>query len=354
MERFTLEEIIMKLGSEGMIKQFISKKETSKKKKGSVDGKYTKQLMEKLDCKWTSITVEGKGAERIFLCEGIREVEKERQDGRKNNGAVIPYEYEINSLVLDYILKKQPKSMSLNKWLNETELADISFTTAYHNGFARKNHFESLKEKDESITDQDYVMLEHFIKTEVNTLKGNIKSVFKKLERAKIIMHTVEMMGCTSQKEHRKITDEEMIQIGLIKRELFAKHNLEPSELYKDKDERVIDYWTDYKIRLKNELELLYIYESHGCFLQAKDETIETYLDNLVEDELFFCYGLSEINMIMMVSNFKNYYHDNSIKRAESRQRNVANRCDHSWINQRKVLEEYAPMWEKLLNFYKL
>ncbi|MGE7761520.1 hypothetical protein [Peribacillus sp. NPDC097895] len=356
MKVFTLEVAVMEFGSDAMIKQFNGKKESSKKKKGSIDGKYTKQLISEMECYFESVTAEGKGADRIFTCEGEYEEKQAKKDGRKNNGAKTPYEYEINSLVLDYILKNKPKPMSLNQLIVVTGLVDRRFTVSYYNNVVKTNCHDELKEKyNDTFIDDDIVMLDHFVKTELNTLKDNIKSVLRKLADKKIIMHKVEWYGCVIGSEnHRPLTDNEFIAVGDLKRDVATKYVISLKDTWKQNDKKVQEYWKEYNKRLQKELGFKYLYEAHGAVVQVADKDIERYFDKLIEkDELVFCYGLSEINIAMMINDFKGLYGEHAVKRAIDRQEHK-NNSDHDLIKQHKVLGEYVPMWEKLLTFYDL
>ena len=198
-----------------------------------------------------------------------------RKDGRKNNGATIPYEYELNSLVVDCILKKQRKgqleSMSLNRWItDEIRLIDRRLTSAYYSKHFRKSCFDELALKynndDEQIfTNRDISMLTHFVQNELTTLKNNLVATLNKLEKHKIIMHKVEWKGLdVTKNKHRPLTENEFHAIGQMKREVATKHDISVTDLWKDNEETE-KFWEEHNKRLENEFGFKYIYEAHGA-----------------------------------------------------------------------------------------
>ncbi|MFE4120083.1 hypothetical protein [Priestia sp. YIM B13486] len=356
MIKFNLEEAVTKFGNDAIKRAFYKKKASSKKRKGSLNANQTEQLLEEMKCDYKTVTIEGKGADRIITCAEKREEKETKKDGRKNNGAKIPYEYEINSLVLDFILKNKPKPMSLSQWLVMIGFVNRKLTTSYYNTLAKTNCFDTLKEEhSDMFIDKDIVMLDCFIKTELGTLKENLKSVLRKLADAKIIIHSVKWYGCVVGSEnHRPLTDEEFVAVGKLKREVATKYDISLKDLWKQNDSKVQEYWKEYNKRLQSELSLKYVYEAHGAAVQVADKDIERYFNKLIENnELLFCYGLSEMNITMLMNDFKGLYGEHSVKRAKNRQERK-NNSDHERVKQSKVLKEYVPMWEILLIFYEL
>jgi len=354
MIEISLEQAVLEFGNEAIKKAFAKKKESSKKRKGSLDARQTKQLLDEIGCYFETVSIRGKGADRMISYEGGFLEKQDKLDGRASNGAKTPYEYEINSLVIDYILKKTPTPMSLNQWLVETGLAERKLTISYYNNLVKGHYFDELQEKYDDLADEDIVMFDHFIKTELNTLKNNIKSVLRKLADKKIIMHTVRWYGSTDG-GHKPLTDKEVASVGNLKRDVSKKHGIVLKDLWKRHDDKVQAYWKDYGKRLKDEMGYDYVYEAHGAVVSVADEDIKRYFDKLIEkDELLFCHGLSEINIDMMLGDFKGLYGEHSMERARDRQKNTDNKSDHRLIKQHKVMGQYAPMWEKFLKFYEL
>ncbi|WP_420768355.1 hypothetical protein ACNR9V_15455 [Parageobacillus thermoglucosidasius] len=350
-EQLTLKQAVERFGNE-------KQKEAIIKNNGNLKPTQFNALIKTIKQHYESVTVEGRGRGRIITCSGKYDVEMAREDKRKENGAEVPYGYEMNSLVLDYVLnncKNNPVTMSLTQWLLCIGLVDWKIVNASKNDYVRQQHLEMLKEKyNNKFTDKDIVMLQHFIEHELDRLRSNLASVFHKLAQHKIIIHTVEKYGCQLNNEHRALTKLELKEIANMKRELCKKHEITLKDLrFKTKNSAVIAYKKDYEEGLK-ELGFKYIYDSHGCIVQVSDKIIDEYIDQLNEkDELVICYGLSEDNIAFMINDFKRLYAERSLELAGNRQNNK-NKSDHRHIKQLKALKEYLPMWEMLLIFYGL
>ncbi|MFC0561518.1 hypothetical protein [Halalkalibacter alkalisediminis] len=306
---------------------------------------------------FATVIIEGRGRKRIITCSGEYDYEIAREDKRKDNGTKLIYEYEINSLVLDFVLKNCKNkflTMSLSKWLVSIGLIDWQIVNASNNKLVMQEHLKLLEEKyPNNATTKD--MLEHFINVETDKLKRNLASVFHKLEKHKIIIYKKEWYGCLLNKERRVLTEHELTEIANHKRELCNKHNVNLRDLrFKTKNPSVKAYKEDFASFL-NSMGFKYIYESHGCVVQVSDNIIKEYLDNLNEkDELVFCYGLSETDIFSLVYNFKRLFTERSLELAKARQDNKDNNSDHQYIKQLKVFEEYLPIWEILLILYGL
>jgi hypothetical protein len=349
--KFTITQAVEEFGND-------KQKEAVIKNKGNLKPTQFNALIKTLKQHFDSVTVEGTGRKRIITCSGEYDFEMEREDKRKENGAKVPYEYEINSLVLDFILKNCKNkfvTMSLSKWLVSIGLIDWNIIHASNNRKVMKHHLELLKEQyDDKFTDKDLVMLEHFITTETIKLKRNLASVLSKLAEHKIILYKKEWYGCLLNEERRALTEQELTEIANMKRELCKKHNIRLRDLkFKVNNPSVKAFKKDFEANL-NKLGFKYIFESHGCVVQVSDKIISEYIDKLNEkDELVICYGLNEANIINLVNDFKNLFTERTLELAEVRQSNY-NASDHMHIKQLKIFKEYLPMWEMLLIFYGL
>lgn len=351
MRKFTLSEAVQWFGTE--------KQKQAIEKSGNLMTKQFNALIKEIERHYELVKVEGRGSKRMIICDKERKEIAIKKDNRKNNGArQLPYEYELNSLVLDYVLnncKNNFVSMSLTQWLLKIGLVDLKIVVASNNEGVMHQHLHLLKEKyGNKFTDKDIVTLRHFVETEVNRLRRNLASVFEKLAKHKIIIHTKEMYCCQLDDEHRALSKLELKQIAEIKRELCKKHYISLNDLrFQKYNPAVVAFKEDYEEQL-NEMGIKYAYESHGCVVQVSDKIINEYFDKLIEkDELVFSYGLSKDNITLMVSDFKDSYTNHSLDLAEQRQSKV-NKSDHKHIRQLKTLKEYLPMWELLLIFYEL
>ncbi|WP_020062087.1 hypothetical protein [Bacillus sp. 123MFChir2] len=350
--KFTLADAVGKFGNEKQKKSLI-------KNNGNLNKRTFESLIKTIQQHYETVKVEGKGKKRIIVCRGEYDFKMDREDNRRDNGAIVPYELEINSLVLNYVLqncKNNFVSMSLNQWLLRFGLVDWKIINASYNEKLMKQHLELLKEKyGNKFSDNDIVMLEHFITTELNRLKRNLASVFHKLAKHNIIVHTVEMYCCQLNTEHRALSKQELTEIANIKRDLCKKHNIILKDLrFKSKNPSVKAFKNDFKESL-TEMGFKYIYESHGCVVQVSDKILNEYFDKLIEkDELVISYGLSEDNIHSMMKDFKDSFTEHCLNSAERRQERENNRSDDRHIKYLKVFKEYFPMWEMLLIFYGL
>ncbi|WP_046181188.1 hypothetical protein [Domibacillus tundrae] len=354
---YTLEEAVYGFGDEKKIASFEKSKTESKKGEGNLNKRSIDSLVKDIECYFESVTVEGKGAKRKFICEGKKEFATAKEDNRKNNGRDLPYEYEINSMVIDYILKNKPiKPMSLNHWIVELGLGSKTFTTSYYIDVIKDRLFDELKEKYKGlINDKDYIMLEHAIKTELNTMKNNLRSTFNKLAKAKIIMHKIEWYGCIDDSgHHRPLTDEEFTAIGELKRYMLIMNNISASDLWKRNDKNVKKYWESYSERLKKDFGFRYIYEAHGAVLCVTDKDIERYLERLKKKgELNFTYGLNEEGLLKMLIGFYSSYGNSAMTRAKSREEKVKEE-DLSYLGELKRNGQYVNKYEKMLEALKI
>lgn len=350
--RLTLQEVVELHGTE---KQKNCLVEGKKWRKESDDA-----LMKTLDQIYESIDIEGRGKNKTFIFGAEKDTKSARKDNRKNNGKKVPYEREINSLVLDFVLNNCQNNfttMSLSSWLVKTKLVDWNIINAFNNKKLMKRDLGLLMDKygEKFTSKSDIIMLEHFITTELDKLKRNLASVFHKLAENKIIIHRVDRIGCTLDDERKVLTDEEITKVANVRKNLCEKHNVSLKDVrYKSYNDSVKAFKDEYKEELES-MGFKYIYESHGCVVQASEKMIREYLDKLIEkNELVICYGLSESDLIRMVDDFKTIYTDRSLELAGNRQMNKDNTSDHRYIKQLKALEDYLPMWEVLLIFYGL
>ena len=111
-KEFTLPQLVKMYGSKAQ--------KESLKKKGNLSGKEFELLIKEVLTEWESYALKGKGSKRIITCKGKRAKKAERVDKRSNNGqGQLVGEFELNSLVLNYLIQKdnKVKPMSVTKWL---------------------------------------------------------------------------------------------------------------------------------------------------------------------------------------------------------------------------------------------
>lgn len=279
----------------------------------------------------------------------------------------IIYKYELHNAVLKFILdncKNSLKNMSPTRWLIAVGLIDSRLGKAKWSEDERKSHIAQLMKQyndDENIvfTQSDIEMLEHFSGLELKRLKRNLSSVFDKLADARIILHKKSMLGCPVNVEdkdnelnHRELTDDEIEKVANLRRDLSTKHNVSLDEVgWKTKNKDVKAYKKEFDSELL-EMGFKYVYETHGCVVQASDKQIAKFIDRLnKKGQLQYEQELNEESFIAIMANFKKLYGEKSLELAINRQ---DNQTGSKHIKQLKTFKEYVPMWERLLIFYNL
>lgn len=349
MEELTLSQAVERYGTE---KQKKSLSEGKKWRKES-----NQNLIKTLQQHFEVVKEGKRGRNKIFIVDKPYDEVKAREDKRKDNGAKIPYEHELNSLVLNFILDKCKNrfvSMSPSQWLFKIGLVDERIIAASRNDQVVLHHLELLKKRyNHKFTDGNLPFLEHFIMTELNRLKNNLKRVFTKLSDAKIIRHKKEMYGCRLDNEHKPLTNKELTKVTAIERALYDKHNVKLQDLTFKKGDAITKFKEEFESCLR-EIGFRYIYESHACLVRVSDKMIKEYIDKLTKrNELVISYGLNKDDIYCMVHDFKDSNSNHSLDLAGKRQ-NKDRITGNRHIQQLKLFEEYLPMWELLLIFYEM
>ncbi|SDX94805.1 hypothetical protein [Thermoactinomyces sp. DSM 45892] len=295
---------------------------------------------------------EKRGRNKVFVLEEPFESVVERRDQRRNNGTVVPYNDALYNLVLDYFFtycRDKFISMSLNQWLTQIGFVNIEIISASNNDLTMIEHIGKLKEKYHSaFTEDDIVVLRHFVLTELNRLRRGLTSVFTRLSEENIILYRKEMYACQLEdEEHRALSNLEVQEISNLRKELCLKHGVSLTDLsFKHFHPAVNAFKKEYDELLMG-MGIKYYYESHGCVIQVP----ELHFGDL--EELYTKHRLSQIDRDNMFEVFKEQYAKHSLTLATKRQMRK-NKSDNKYIVQLKVLEDYVPMWEMLLIFYDL
>jgi hypothetical protein len=353
-KRFKLAELVKKYGSKAQKESF--------KKNGNLSGKEFAILKKSVLQVWESCElIEGRGSKRIFSCSGKRSKKAEPPDNRSNNGqGQLKGEFELNSLVVNYLIEKKNKvvPMAATKWITELGVVDPKLFGAVYGD--RSFHLERLQEqfsniiKDYKQAGNEAEMLEEFLTKQLEHIKSSLVSVFSKLEKAKVIIHQIEKWGCTNQNTYRKLNRNEVKMIADIKRTLLNTYGLKNGDLYKKNSKSVKDYKRSLDEELQGQLGLKYYYDAHFCVLQEGDLGVLDYLSRLEEkDELDFAYTLTEENAFIMSQIYKDIQSMRSLELAQNREMNIFNKSDSERIQLLKIMKQYAQMWELLLRYFK-
>jgi len=350
---FTLAELVKKYGSEAIKRSF--------KKNGNLSGKELSTLKKFIIQVWESCElIEGRGSKRIFSCSGKRKKKAERVDKRVHNGqGQLVGEYELNSLVVNYLIQNnnKVKPMSATRWLTELDIVDGKLMSAIYGD--RVFHLEELQKqfssgiKDYNKADNDMEMIEEFLRNYLKHIKGSIVSVFKKLAKAKVIIHQIEKWGCTNTNNHRKLKGNEIREIANIRRNLLNTHGLKGRDLFKTNMKEVKAFKKDFDKQLQVHLGLKFYYDAHFCAVQDSDIGVRDYLDRLREKgDLDFTYGLPKEFVFSMTQIYKDRQSKHSLELAMGRERNTSNSSDSDRVKRLKATMQYAPMWEILLEYF--
>ncbi|WP_179290041.1 hypothetical protein [Niallia circulans] len=351
---FTIAELVKKYGSEAIKRSF--------EKNGNLSGKELSTLKKSVIQVWESCElIEGRGSKRIFSCCGKRKKKVERVDKRVHNGqGQLVGEYELNSLVVNYLIQNENKvkPMSVTRWLTELGIVDGKLIGAIYGD--RVFHLEELQKqfssviKDYNKADNDMEMVEEFLRSYLKHIKGSIVSVFKKLAKANVIIHQIEKWGCTSKNNHRKLKGSEVRGIADIRRTLLNTNGLKGRDLYKTNMKEVKNFKKDFDKQLQDHLGLKFYYDAHFCLVQDSDLGVRDYLDRLREKgELDFTYSLTEELAFTMTQMYKDMHSKHSLELAKCREKNTSNTSDSNRVKCLKIMMQYAPMWELLLRYFK-
>lgn len=349
---YTLAQLVKKYGSEAQKRSF--------KKNGNLSGKEFTILMKSVDQDWESYTVEGRGSKRIIICFGKRSKRAERIDKRYNNGqGQLVGEFELNSLVIDYLIQNDNKvnPLSVTRWLTELGILEGKLIGAIYGDKIslveelQKQFSYNLKYYTEATNDID--MVEEFLQHYLKLIKGSLVSVFNKLAKAKLIIHNVEKWGCTTKNNYRKLKRNEIREIADIRRTLLNAHGLKGRDLFKKNMKEVKAFKKDFDKQLVDKLSLRFYYDAHFCVLQESDLGVGDYLNRLrVKGELDFTYGLTEDTAFIMLQSYKELQSKHSLKLAKNRELNTSNTSDSDRVKYLKIVKQYTPIWELLLKYF--
>ncbi|WP_404323942.1 hypothetical protein LG298_09805 [Cytobacillus firmus] len=352
-KEFTLAELVKNYGSKAQ--------KDSLKKKGNLSGKEFNTLLKEVLTEWESYLVKGRGSKRIITCKEKRPQKIGRVDKRSNNGqGQLVGEFELNSLVINYLIQKNNNMtpMSAAKWLTELGIVDDKLTGALYG--VRGLHLEKLQEQFSKVissynkADNDIEMLDEFIRVSMKSMKASLVSVFNKLVKAKVIIHQKEAWGCTVKNNHRKLTRNEIKEIASIRRTLLNAYGLKGRDLFKTKKKEVKAFMKEFDEQLKEVLGLKFYYDAHLCVIQDSDLGVHDYLHILREKgDLDFTFGLTEEFAFSMTQVYKEKYSERSVELAKGREKNKDNKSDTDRVKSLKIMKQYAPMWELLLKYFR-
>ena len=300
------------------------------------------------------------GRETFYRCSGKLTEKAPRKDNRSKNGqGQLVGEFELNSLVINYLFQNDNKirSMSATKWLTELGIVDEKLFLALYG--EKGEHIVKLQKrfskmnKDYNKGDNDIEMLDDFLQVTMKSLKSGLISVFSKLVKAEVIIHQIEVWGCTTQNSHRKLKRKEINEIASIRSILLAKHGIKSNELFKTKKKEVKAFKREFDQELQKQLGLKFSYEAHLCVIQESDLGMHDYLQSIRDKEISeFAIGLTDMFVTSMTQVYKGKYRERSLELAKEREKNITNVSDTDRVKNLKVMKQYVPMWELLLGYF--
>ncbi|MEC2076392.1 hypothetical protein [Metabacillus fastidiosus] len=287
-----LEEAVMEKGTEGMIKQFNDKKELSKKKKGSIDSRYTKILKELYECNWESVEISGSGADRVITCVRRKEVPTERADGRADNGeGQLPYKEDIREAALIQINKTNKITTTYRHLLREMNIVDEVLHVA-----SRKFTIESQKAFYDNLDDKykthGYSIFWEVVRIEYRRLIDNLKSALRSLADSKIITLTDIVNGVSLDENNREVHDiiHPVIakKIERKKRELREKYDVVGNELlFKPKSKReAIKKYEEAEYEYLQSLGYEYVYDAVILYITDTNREINNYMEKTLTKQI--------------------------------------------------------------------
>ena len=286
--------------------------------------------------------------------------ESSKKDNRSKNGkGQLVGEFELNSLVINYLIQNdnKVKPMSANKWLTELGIVDEKLFLALYG--EKGEHIVKLQKrfskmnKDYNKGDNDIEMLDDFLQVTMKSLKAGLISVFSKLAKAEVIIHQNELWGCTTQNSHRKLKQKEINEISSIRSILLAKHGIKSNEMFKTKKKEVKAFNREYDRELQKQLGLKYTYNTHSCVIRDSDLGVRDYLESIRDKGVLdFAVGMTDMYVYSSTYIYRDKYRERSLELAKEREKNVANVSDTDRIKVLKIMKQYVPMWELMLSYF--
>lgn len=297
--RYSVEEATINFATEAIKKSFEKKKTKSTKGKGNLDGRETKQVKTEMRRYFYSVEIEGKGANRIFVCKGRREEildKKELQNYSNCGQGQMVYRTTLEELILMYVKYGKRKYHTITTRKLAYEIGAITkemYELSKLKGKEEKRDYHQKLVEIETFTGVDYSLLFDVANRETERILNNIETILGDLSVNNII-HYVPVTNGVIEGERGKPEEHEMLDPLLVaeivtkQRQLREKHNVEFEDLrFRLKDERVKAYKKDEWEYLKV-LGYTRIYNTNLIVLKAWDKEIENYFKKRKELKEFF------------------------------------------------------------------
>ena len=320
-------------------------------------------LLETLKQHYESVEIVKDTKPYMYRLEGIRVQPVERQDGRKDNGKILEYQYELNSLVIDYLRQECTDQFftyhSLSKWLTEMKLVSEDICYSQYNKNKQYSHLEQLQIRfPVEFTSNSLIPVENFTKIIMKRFKANLSTLFDKLAELDLIEYKKESMGCQLDDKPRPLTKEEDSQIKKLRRELRSKHGLTHKDSYReDINVNVERFNREFSVELESQFSIKYTFLSHSIrWLNGRIATRRLIYELIEEDRLSCQYGkylLNDKRKDELLFDLNEKFSIKSILLAKEREF-TEYRTDHTDIKYLKYSKMYTILWKKMLEYFEL
>ena len=297
----------------------------------------------------------------VYRLEGKRGQPVEREDGRKENGRVLEYQYELNTLVLDYLRTECSDQFfthnSLSQWLIKMGIVSEEIVQTQYNRTMQKDHLLQLKIK---YSDQftSPIIVKNFTRIIMKRLKQNLATVFDNLEKLGLIELRREKIACLLDDTYRPLTSEENTEIRKLKGKLFVKYGLNGQDFYKDDMSHQIEkYYDEFYVELEERFSIKFTYHSYSVRWKHGAIATRVFLYDLMEKGKIQCqynrYLLSEVRKSQLLFDLMEKFSVKSILLAKKRAEKSSD-SDHRHIFILKYLGWYTDLWKQMLEYFKL
>ncbi|KGR89366.1 hypothetical protein CD31_00725 [Lysinibacillus boronitolerans JCM 21713 = 10a = NBRC 103108] len=286
--RYNVENATIQFGTEAIKNSFERKKAKSVKGKGNLDGRETKQVITEMQRYFDSVEIEGKGANRIFVCKGKREQVLDKKDLQNysncGQGQMI-YRTTLEELILMYLKYGNRKYLTTTTRKLAYEIGAITkemYELSRLKGQGERNDYHKKLTEIEAFTGVNYSLLFDVVNRETERVLKNIETILDDLNLRNIIYYVPVTNGVIEgergePEEHEMLDPLLVAEIVSKQRELREKHNVEYNDLrFRLKDKRVQAYKKEERKYLKT-LGYTRIYNTNQLVPKAWDKEIENY-----------------------------------------------------------------------------
>ncbi|MET3320545.1 UNVERIFIED_ORG: hypothetical protein ABIC97_003645 [Peribacillus simplex] len=286
--RYSVEKATIQFGTDAIKRSFEKKKARSVKGKGNLDGRETKQVITEMLRYFNFVEIEGKGANRMFVCKGKREEvldKKELQNYSNCGQGQMIYRTTLEELILMYLKFGNRKYLTITTRKLAYEIGAITkeiYELSRLKGQGERSDYHKKFKEIEAFTGVDYSLLFDVANRETGRIINNIETILEDLSVHNII-HYVPVTNGVIEGERGKTEEHEMLDPMLVaeivvkQRQLREKYNVVINDLrFKLKNDRVKAYKKEEWEYLKT-LGYTRIYNTNMIVLKAWDKEIENY-----------------------------------------------------------------------------